>query len=312
MLHGVTRPGRRHATLARFTRSLAATGCAVAVPEVPEWRDLKLAPDITLPTVRASMRMLTDEVGIAPGRLGLVGFSFGAPQALSAVTHEDVRRSIGGVVAFGGYYDLERTVRFQFTGEHEIDGVLHRLQPDPYGRWVVGANYLTRIPGYEEAGDVAAALHRLAAEAGDRGIMSWDAELDPLKQELRKPLTSDESGIFDLFAPPAATEPPTREALDMATALATAAPRVDPGVSPTDTFCRVARPVHLLHGRRDRLIPYSEGLRLGRALPHDMLLRSTVTSLFGHSGRDPSPGPMEGAREGVVFLRALGGILGLL
>ncbi len=312
VLHGITRPGRRHTTLVRFTQSLAAAGSAVAIPEVPEWRRLKLAPGVTLPTVRASMRALVEELGIPPGRVGLIGFSFGAPQALASITCPDVREVVGGVVAFGGYFDLERTVRFQFTGEHELDGHLHRLRPDPYGRWVVGANYLTSVPGYEDAGDVAVALNELATEAGDTGIMSWDDRLDPLKERLRRTLSADARPVFDLFAPLAGSEPCPREASDMAVALAAAGPRADPAVDPTAVFTDVDRPVHLLHGRRDHLIPYSEGLRLGRALPHDVLVRSTITGLFGHSSQDPPPGPLEGVREGAVFLRALGGILGQL
>jgi hypothetical protein len=33
------------------------------------------------------------------------------------------------------------------------------LRPDPYGRWIVAANYLTYAAGYEGTADVAAALN---------------------------------------------------------------------------------------------------------------------------------------------------------
>jgi pimeloyl-ACP methyl ester carboxylesterase len=159
---------------------------------------------------------------------------------------------------------------------------------------------------------VASALNRLAAEAGDRDVMSWDARLDPIKEELRRPLSPDERGVFDLFAPPTPVEPSRREACEMAAGLAAAGPQVDPGVDPTAALREVDRPVHLVHGRRDHLIPYTEGVRLSRALPREVLVRSTVTGLFGHSTQDPSPGPVEGARERAVFLQALAGILALL
>ena len=58
-------------------------------------------------------------------------------------------------MGFGGYCDLERTLRFQFTGEHEWNGEAHSLRPDPYGRWIVGANYLTAVPGFEDSERVA-------------------------------------------------------------------------------------------------------------------------------------------------------------
>ena len=38
ILHGITRTGRAHPQLVRFTRTVAATGMVVIIPEVPEWR----------------------------------------------------------------------------------------------------------------------------------------------------------------------------------------------------------------------------------------------------------------------------------
>ena len=122
VMHGITRPGREHAQLARFTRALAAGGCAVLLPEVPEWRRLDLAPTTTLPTVLAALRALESLEDVDAGRVGLAGFSFGSPQAIAASAHPDLRGRLAGVVGFGGYCDLERTVLFQLTGRHEWGG----------------------------------------------------------------------------------------------------------------------------------------------------------------------------------------------
>ncbi len=135
-------------------------------------------------------------------RIGLVGFSFGSPQALAASAHPDVRDRLAGVVGFGGYCDLERTILFQLTGRHEWEGRVHHLRPDPYGRWIVAANYLTAVPGMEDADEVARGLRRLAALAGDRGVMSWDEQFDPVKKEIRARLgPGRHREVFDLFAP---------------------------------------------------------------------------------------------------------------
>ena len=58
VLHGITRPGRFHPNLLRFVRALASSGLAVLVPQVPEWRDLRLAPEVTLPTLRGALEGL--------------------------------------------------------------------------------------------------------------------------------------------------------------------------------------------------------------------------------------------------------------
>lgn len=313
VLHGITRPGREHAQLVRFTRAVASGGCAVLVPEVPEWRALDLAPSLTAPTVLASVAALQREPTVDAGRIGLVGFSFGAPQALAAAARPDLRERLAGVVGFGGYCDLERTVHFQLTGEHEWEGRSYHLRPDPYGRWIVAANYITAVPGLEDAGPVAQGLRKLAMLAGDRGVMSWAHELDPVKEDIRSGLgPRRHREVFDLFAPPSGREPEGEAREEIAHALAAAARRVEPAIEPAPQLTRVPGPVHLLHGRQDHLIPFTEMLRLARALPDGVETRATVTPLFGHSARDALPGLLYGAREGVRFVRALAGVLGVV
>jgi dienelactone hydrolase len=312
VLHGVTRPGRNHAQLVRFARAVASAGCAVLVPEVPEWRALDLAPGLTRPTVRAALDALLADPDILGERVGLVGFSFGAPQAATAAADPDIAPHIRGVVGFGGYCDLERTLCFQFTGRHEWEGESYQARPDPYGRWIAGANYLTSIPDYSDMGEVAHALGTLAAAAGDRGLMAWDPSFDEDKEALRGSMQPRHRDIFDLFAPRDGAEPDREHGEEMAHALARAARAVHPCIEPASRLAEIRCPVHLLHGRHDHLIPFSEGLRLAAALPNGIPGAATVTPLFGHSAQDPFPGPIKGLKEGVVFLRALRGIFGLV
>lgn len=313
VLHGITRPGRAHRQLVRFTRALAEGGCAVLVPEVPEWRELDLAPSLTVPTILASLEALgTRPSMVAPGPVGLLGFSFGAPQALTAAADPRLEGRLAGVAGFGGYCDLERTIVFQFTGTHEYGGERHHLRPDPYGRWIVGANYLTRVPGMEDAEPVARTLHALAAEAGDVGAIAWDPRYDPSKERLRATLSRRHRELFDLFAPPDGGEPPPSAGEELGHQLARAAREAAPELEPAPRLGSVTVPVHLLHGRHDHLIPFTEMLRLRDALPGNALARSTVTRLFAHSSQDRLPGPAESIREVRSFLGALNAMLNLV
>jgi pimeloyl-ACP methyl ester carboxylesterase len=241
-----------------------------------------------------------------------VGFSFGAPQAIAASTHPRLSGRVAAVVGFGGFCDLERTLHFQFTGDHEWNGSRHRLRPDPYGRWIVGANYLTAVPGHEDEEAVAEGLRRLAMMAGDAGVMSWDPMFDEAKAAFRHALPPAHRTVFDLFAPPSPDEPDHRDGEAMAVALASAGRRVEPTLEATQAFGGVRVPVHLLHGRQDHLIPYSEAFRLRDALPPEVVTGPTVTSLFGHSSQDPFRGFVDGARETAAFFRALSRVLGLV
>ncbi len=312
VLHGITRRGSEHAQLQRFTRAVVSTGAVAIIPEVPEWMALSLAPDLAVPTVKAGVAGLRESGWALDAPVGLIGFSFGGPHAVTATAHPDLEEDVAGSVAFGGYCNLRRAVRFLLTGVHEWRGRPYRLTPDSYGRWIIGSNYLTAIDEYAHAGDVAKALGGLAAHAGDTGIPSLDPRLDPKKAELRAGLPEDQIPLFDLFAPGSAILPDPEQAAEMAEALVVAALRTDPEIEPRPALARVRKPVHLLHGRRDHLIPFSESLRLREALPRSTPAHLTVTRLFGHSAQDSFPSMMKAAREIPVFFTALRRVLRLV
>jgi predicted esterase len=74
---------------------------------------------------------------------------------------------------------------------------------------------------------------------------------------------------------------------------------------PAAALAGVTLPVHVLHGRHDSLIPFSEGLRLRDALPADTWSRATITRLFGHSGEESLLAALRSVRELPAFLGAL-------
>jgi len=311
VLHGITRPGRRHPALTRFARALASSGTLAVVPEIEAWTELRLAPERTVPAVRAALGVLEEETGEERPLPGLVGFSFGAPQVVLAALHPDLRGRLAGVAGFGGYCDLHRTVTFHFTGEHAWEGKSYHRRPDPYGRWVIGANYLTGIPGHEDAGDVARALWRLAALAGERQIESWDPRFDPVKGQLREGVAAPRRGLFDLFAPPADQEPDRAAAEALVPELVQACREASDLMDPLPHLEVPPCPVRLVHGRSDHLVPFTETLRLERAFPGGSDVEATITGLFAHSGESPLRAGFETMREGAVFVGALGTVLGL-
>lgn len=311
VLHGVTRPGRSHPELVRFARALARSGAVVLLPQIREWTELDLAPERTVPVTRACVEHLA-RAGPTAGAPGLVGFSFGAPQAIRAATHPSLRGRIGGVVGFGAYFDLQRTVRFLLDGGHEWRGRRERLDPDPYGRWIIAANYLTGVPRYRGAGDVAEALRRLASAAGERRIPADDPELLPLRRRLRGEIDPARRHVFDLFAPEASAERDPDQVSRLARELSTSARKESAELDVTPHLERVPCRVELIHGREDRLIPYTETLRLRAAFPKDAPVRATITRLFSHSREASIRAGVELAREGWRFFRVLRRVLDLV
>jgi hypothetical protein len=311
VLHGITVPGRRHPMLTRFARSLAASGGVVIIPEIQPWQQLRMDPHAADAIIAASAHALAQRREVRPGGISLVGFSFGATQALITASHDAGIGEIRSVVGFGGYCDLRRTLTFQLTGEHEWEGTAYRLDPDPYGRWIVASNYLTRVRGYEAMGPVAAAAGELAAEAGRVGVYAADPLFDPLKADLRTRLTREEAEIWDLIAPPAGARPEVRRARELAEALVEAALLEHPVLDPAPLLPTLRTRLVLAHGRADHLIPFTETLRLRSRLPVDAPVDTFITRLFAHStesgGLPPHRYPVEVTRYLRLLSRALGG-----
>ncbi len=314
VLHGLTWSGREHPALVRFARAVAAAGNVVFVPDIPEWRALRLDTAVTIGTIRAAVRALQERDDVDHERAGLFGFSFGATQALIAATDAAVQGMLHGIAAWGGYADVERLFLYGMTGVHELDGVRYRSEPDPYGSWIIASQYLTSAPGHQDHADVAAAVRQLAVEAGRQRLYAGDPWFDPLKARLRAELPPERRELFDAIAPP--TTRPRRDSgytRGLALALAHTALRLDPLIDPRQALARVRLPILLAHGRDDRLIPFTETIRLARALPPASLRSATITSLFTHSGGTQANLGVTGlAREGLRFYGVLKGIMSLL
>lgn len=306
VLHGITVPGRRHESLLPFVRALAASGAAVLVPDVPEWRALHVRSWTARTTLLAGTRFLAERPEVLPGGAGVVGFSFGATHALIASAHPDLRDAVRKVVGFGGYCDLGRTVRCMLTGEHEWAGVKHRLDPDPYGRWILAGNFLTAVPGMEGMERVADAALMLAEEAGRRRTYAAQAVYDELKTRAREGMAPAEREVWDLLAPLAGE--PVRDlpaARALSEALGRGALTVDPGLDPVPALPGVRARVVLAHGEADHLVPYTETLRMGAALPPHVRATVTITRLFAHSTGSAAVRVAEYGREGARFVRLL-------
>ena len=308
VLHGITVPGRHHLLLKRFAHSLACSGAAVVIPEVEAWRRLRLDGPAGDRAILGAADFLDAREDVT-GPYGLVGFSFGATQALTSSTFTGIRERLHSVVSFGGYCDFARTIRFMMTGEHEWKGLAGKLEPDPYGRWIVVANYLTAIPELAHMTAVADAAHELASLAGEEGVYAGDPRYDEPKRALAARLTPDEREVWSIIAAPSAEPAPLEPARELAAKLADAAARVDPRADPRRRLREVSVRVVLAHGREDLLVPYTESLRLHEAIPSRPDVTVTVTRLFAHSSEADRLGivhyPREVARYFSLLNRAL-------
>jgi pimeloyl-ACP methyl ester carboxylesterase len=314
VLHGITYRGRQHKGLVRFASSMAAAGHLVFIPEIPEWSRFRIAPALAVPTIRAAVHTLHERTDINRERIGLFAFSFGATQSIVAANDASIEQELRGIVSWGGYANVRDLVHFGFTGEHQLDGQRYRVEPDPYGRWIVGGNYLTRMVGYGHMHDVAGALLELATEAGKRGVFAGDPQYENVNAELAARIQVDKLQMFDAFAPRGRIVGTDRSfARSLVEPVTETILRTDPLMDPTSALAGIRVRTFLAHGRDDRLIPFTESLRASRYVPQEVLAGCAVTGLFAHSGGTSSSLNLSGKlREGSLFLTTLDRALSLI
>jgi pimeloyl-ACP methyl ester carboxylesterase len=310
LLHGITVPGRHHVALRRMGRSLAAAGHIALVPEVERWRGLEVTTREAGPAVRSAHQALRSWAYVDPERVGLMAFSVAATWALELAATEP--RAFAAVVGIGGYGDPRRMLRAMIVGEHEWDGVMHRYTPDPYGRWIMGGTILPLLEDddygtREERSTAAKALRALAVTAGRNGGYAGLPVYDSAIADTRAMLPAGVHRAWDLLAAPSRQLVPDIEAgRALADAMAEAALRAEPELDPSARLASVDAPVVLLHGHADRLVPFSETLRLAQLVPARVRRNVTVTKLLGHTRRSETASirnPRVLAGESTAFVR---------
>jgi pimeloyl-ACP methyl ester carboxylesterase len=182
----------------------------------------------------------------------------------------------------------------------------------------MGANLLPLLAGDtfgsgSERVQAAEALHLLVRTAGQNGAMARAAVYDPLNAALRDGLPVRARATWDLLAPRSFDHVRDRTAArELVQQMAAAAIERFPLLASTAGLDELALPVVLLHGRADRLIPFTETLRLAAHLPPEALRRATITRLFGHTrSREARPprNPAARAKEFGAFAATVQSLL---
>lgn len=264
LVPGAARDGKDDPRLVTLAQSLARARFLVLVPDIANLRAQEIAATDRQPILDAA-RFLLDERRL-PG-VGVAAISYaGIPAILAAL--EEPRLDF--VLNVGAPYDLTAIVTFFTTGFfREVPGQPWQYaQPNAYGKWVfVKANarrlddsadrtLLTAIAERKMA-DEAAALDDLTARLGPQGraVMALLANNDPAKVPAL--ITALPPGIRAEIA-----------ALDLA---------------PRD-LSGLAAHLFLIHGRDDRIIPWTQSAALARMAPHAEL---TLLDNLAHADLKP-------------------------
>jgi hypothetical protein len=266
--HGVIDTGKDDPRLKHFAEILCRSGFVVFIPDFQGMRSFRIAPSDIGEIQAAFEHFISMGNYVLPHSCGLFGFSYGAGPTILAASHPVIRNKVRLVMAFGAYYDLKNVLSFMASGHFAFEGKRYFRQPQEYGKWVFLANNLDFVVSPE-----------------DRSVL----------QRIIKIKLRDEKASIKHFLPLLG-----EEGKNILTLLSHSDPgqteklikKLPPGLQTYIETLAVGPAIKglkanliLAHGEDDDMIPFTETLRLARAVsdPH----RVYVKILRSYSHVDP-------------------------
>ncbi len=277
LVPGAAREGKDDPRLVALAETLARAGFLVLVPDIANLRDLAVSADDRRPIADAARHLAA---GHGLGRVGVAAISYAVAPAVLAALEEP---GIDFVVGVGGVYDLDAVITFFTTGRYRAGPGQEWLsmRPNAYGKWVFVAANAGRLPDSADRALLAAIADRKMAEPG-AAIDDLRAGLSPQGQAVMALLDNDDPARVPALirALPAAADDEIRR-LDLA----------------EQDLSRLRAQLILVHGRDDRIIPWTESAALAEMAP-----RAELVLLDDLAHADLRPG---GAVDAVSLWRAV-------
>jgi dienelactone hydrolase len=265
LTHGIIEDGKDDPRLIRFAQALARAGFVVLVPELKGMKSFRiLFSDVNdIVASFTHLRSLKDRVDET--RMGLLGFSYGAGPTFMAAVDPSIRDQIKFLVSFGGYYDPMNVIRFITTGAYEYGAEKGFLKPDPYGKWVFFRNNVEHV-GNEKDRKLLRAIFENEEKGRKKEAVELVSGLSPEGRSLYELVVNEDPHRVDLLVK--IIDANIQKYLDKLS--------LAPIVPSVHAYLLIG------HGNTDRLIPYTESLRLANAVKDERKVHVAILKLFSH------------------------------
>lgn len=265
LVHGVNETGKDDERIIWLADLLARSGFTVLTPDFLGFKSLTLRTSDVEELVASIQYLAGRAGGVAPGRVGLIGFSYGAGPTIIAAADARVRDRVQFVVSFGGYYDLLNVITFITTGYYEFGDVRGRAVPNEYSRWIFLRYNLELIPSVRDR-EILKEIAEAKAKnpAVDAGPLA--ATLGPEGRAAYELLVNRDPDRVPALV--AALGPDIREQIRF--------------LSPSRVIRDLRGRLFVVHSDPDDYMPKTESLRLAAALESRGNVHLTLLKVFDH------------------------------
>ncbi len=252
LVPGAAQKGKDDPRLVSLAYTLARVRFAVLVPDMTGVRDLKVRPS-DIQEVADAFTYLASRRELAPeGRVGIGGHSYAVGPAILAAMQPELRDQVRFVYGIGGYYDITNVIRFFTTGYYRLEPTepWRYLAPNDYGKWVFVLSNVDRFSEPDRS---------TLTQMAERRISDPKAPIE----ELAMRLEAEGRSLYELLSN---TDPERTPALLEALPAGIWSDMQALDLSRRGLSDLRARLI-LIHGEDDTIIPYTESIRLDRAVP---------------------------------------------
>jgi acetyl esterase/lipase len=237
---------RKVPQLINFSQTLARAGVVVMDMVTPTLLQYRLDvgdKEAVVPAFRA----LQHWPGVAPERVGMVGFSAGGALMSLAAADQRIRAQVAFLTLFGGYFDARTLLQTSGRRTLTVNG-----QSQPWSPVAVPLQVLSNT--------VAPFLPYQDGQLLSTNFATQDKRLtaDQLAQ-----LSPAGAAMYHLLA----GDQPDQVAANLA-ALPESVTSLLANLSPSSVLAHILAPIYLLHDRSDQYVPYSQSHEFADALAH--------------------------------------------
>jgi len=265
LVHGVNDTGKDDERIVWLADLLARAGFTVLTPDFLGFKSLTLRTSDVEELV-ASIQYLADRSrDLASGRVGLIGFSYGAGPTIVAASDRRVRDRVRFVVSFGGYYDLLNVITFVTTGYYEFGDVRGRTLPNEYSRWIFLRYNLELIPSARD--------REILKEIAEGKTRNPAVDAGPLAATLGP----EGRATYELLT--------NRDPARVATLVQALSPNIREQIrflSPSRAIRDFRGRLFVVHSDPDDFLPQTESLRLAAALESQGNVHLVLLKAFHH------------------------------